>query len=231
MYYCREDTVAGKVYIKYPSGMHVDTNEQVLYDYNWRVGDTVRTFTSGIGATVSWVYQMDSTQINGICYKVWHFTGDARYNVIEGLGCTNGLNYPMFPYPPFEDSRQLICFRDQYGSYPLSNPVSSWGMLGDLYFDNFFSCNPSVLGIDKTSSQDVSISPNPITHDTKITFSKLISSGTLTISNILGQHIVDCSFTNRSEFPIGDLINLKGIYIYRITDNQSGNIFLGKFQY
>lgn len=228
--YVIEDTINNKVFIRYFNTMtgSLDTSDELLYDYNWAVGDTVRYFHPGWHSSVYWVAAIDSTQINSIWYKVWHFEGSGpSYNVIEGIGCTNKFDYPVNPYPPFEFSSQLICFSNQRATYPLSNPISSWGVLGDIYLNNTTSCdNP--LGIKDVSKHKTELYPNPIDNTTKIAFPYNVS-GSLIILNVIGQAVVNLPFTNKNELLIGDKITSPGLYYYRMTDEQGGKVFSGKF--
>jgi hypothetical protein len=242
--YVREDTVANKVFIKYFDHITgtLDSADRILYDYNWKSGDTANRFISD-DSHISWVTGVDSTRINGIWYKVWslessdseshHFIGNSFNNIIEGIGCTNGLLYPLYPYSPFENSDQLVCFQNNGNAYPLSNSVSSWGLLGNIYFDDSVSCSLPALGLQKVANNNgaLVVSPNPITGSSKITLSYTISAGSLVISNYLGQLILNTTFQNKDKLLIGDKINTPGMYFYRASDNESGQVFSGKFIY
>jgi hypothetical protein len=238
----RDDTILGKVFVIYHNhctGMD-DSVERVLYDYNWHVGDTVRQPNYCGANPVCWVTGIDSTLINSLWYKVWHFEGTfsgstsvlLNYHIIEGIGCTNGPLYPINPYPYFEYSEQLFCFKSQGMSYPLSHSVPSWGLLGDIYFDNSTSCLLP-LSSNKLSkiNANVIVSPNPIDRSTKILLPYAISSGNLIITNTLGQTIISTSFQNKNELPIGDKIKQRGVYFFRAVDNETNNVYSGKFVY
>ena len=149
----REDTINKKVFIRYYNTIFgtLDTVDEILYDYKWQLGDTVRYHQMGYMSTVAWVSNIDSTQISGMWYKVWHFYVTdsvshpilANYSVIEGIGCTNGLTFPVNSLqaaPWWEISLQLICFSNSGVSPHLSNPVSTHGISGSVNFDNNFSC-------------------------------------------------------------------------------------------
>ena len=237
----REDTIANKVFIRYynTSTSTLDTVDEVLYDYNLSVGDTIKHYVSDYFST-SWVTSIDSTLINGIWYKVWHFSGNLvtpgyfiggfAYNVIEGIGCTNGLTYPYNPAPPFEASDQLVCFQNMGDSPPLSNPVTSWGVAIIVYFDDSASCAMHPLDISKLNNKNkiTSIFPNPIDRTSKIVLPDK-GSGTLAVFNDLGQMIFCSTFEHKAELLIGDKINVPGIYFYRITDNEGARQYSGKF--
>jgi hypothetical protein len=238
----REDTSSGKIFViysNYCSGS-IDSTERVLYDYTLNIGDTVRPPNYCGYNPVCWVIGIDSTTIDSRWYKIWHFVGsyfggpsiDLDYYVIEGIGSTNGYYFPIDPYPEFEHSEQLTCFSNSGSVCPLSNPVPSWGLLGDIYFDDTSSCLIPTLSTSyvSTKNKNAVVFPNPINETSKIVFPYSISSGSLVILNDVGQ-VVKSSFQNKEEVLVCDKIRVPGIYIYRVTDNESGKMFTGKFVY
>lgn len=237
--FVREDTVARIVYIKYNNDMAttVDTSDQVLYNYNWHIGDTVKYHQVSYSPTVSWVTSVDSTQINGLWYKVWHFAGydsgssmlPFTYHVIEGIGCTNGFDYAVNPYGSFEFSHQLICFSNKGNTDSLSYPVPSWGLAGTINFNNASSCAIHPVDvINLPNNSPASLFPNPINGNSLITFPYTIKSGTMMVINEMGQMVVNIPIYNKDEVLIGNSIRVPGIYYYRVTDNESGKLFSGK---
>ena len=242
----RED--AGKVYVIGAT----DSTERVLYDFNLGLHDTLRTVYPQ-DTYIAWVSQLDSTELYGTWYKVWHFNGvDSNadslrpivYNVIEGIGCTNGPYYPASPYSVALFSDQLLCFTNDMGfTTPFSNPVISYGNNYTNPFDNYISCasfrTAPVVPPDTTTylstqhlfqnSNNVSVVPDPVNEHSRIMFPYAIQSGTLIILNELGQVVINVSFRNKDEVLIGDNIHVPGVYFYRVTDNQNGKGFSGKF--
>jgi hypothetical protein len=222
-----------------------DSSERVLYDFNLQQNDTLRTVYTQ-DTYVAWVSTLDSTQIYGTWYKVWHFTGldygldstrNFSYNVIEGMGCTNGPYYPASPYALTAFSEQLLCFKNDMGyTTALSNSVLAFGHYYTSSFDNYNSCNDFIinpalaLGVSQvTAAGNVSVVPDPINENSKIIVPYLISSGSLVIVHELGQMVTNTTFQNKNELPIGNIVSARGIYFYRVTDNQSGKFFSGKF--
>ncbi len=221
----REDSILSKVYVKIlPNfgGSSIDTTEQVLYDYNWQVGDTVIRNLNGYFIHV--ISGVDSTLINSVWHKVWHFqavnSGSKNFDIIEGIGCTDN---PIFPLSPmnFENAFRLMCFRNFSGS-PTVNPAISG------YFDNKTSCT---LGIDQIAekSKNVLVIPNPINKSGKIVFPYTISTGSVILSNVIGQIVINIPIQNKEEIAIGDKIEVSCLYFYRVVDIQSGKVFSGKF--
>ena len=233
----------------------VDSVERLAYDFNLGLGDTMRIVYS-MDTFISWVTNIDSTRLQGITYKVWHFNGNAysgyypdsvrafQYNVIEGIGCTNGVYYPASPYPFTAFSQHLMCFNNNSNiNTALSNPVAAYAYDYTSIYDNDSSCieyysDHSHHLIDYTgvkqlsvNSNSVVVAPNPVTTESNFTLPYHINSGSLTITNIAGQTIEHSIFEGKDLLPLPHSFPTSGIYFYHITDNQSGKIFSGKFQY
>lgn len=239
----------GKVYVL----GNIDTVERVLYDFNLKLNDTIHQYYE-YDTYTSWVNSMDSTQLYGIWYKVWHFEGmdtnsytnktfSYHYNVIEGIGCTNGVYYPAAPYDYSAYSDQLLCFHNDMGyNGPISNPVITYGYDYTGSYDNDISCaifqpTTSVPPTDDESLRtsqvtnntgNVVVAPNPLTTESIIALPYSIASGSLTIVNSVGQVTTDISFQNTRSLQIGKQITTPGIYCYRVTDKNSGKVFTGK---
>ncbi len=238
-YYVREDQAAKKVYIRYNDSDHglIDNEDRVLYDYNLKVNDTV-TSHQFFGDYTSWVTDIDSTKINGTWHKVWHFTGAKSggngylfYNVIEGIGCTNGFDYPVNTPEP-DGAYQLVCFMNNGINPELSTAVPSYGMYyaSVAEFDNKDNCPLGIEAINTKTNNSV-IFPNPIDESSKVVLPYTIKSGSMTIIDQLGKVITSTFVQNKSEITLGNNIHTSGVYLYRVTDNESGKVFSGRFVY
>jgi type IX secretion system substrate protein len=224
----REDTVAKTVFIRYynPALHAYNAFDEVLYDYNLVPSDTIRHQQAQYPKTVSWVTLVDSTQINTIWYKVWHFNGycdcityllNYSYNVIEGIGCTNGVVYPVNPEAPFTTSQQLICFSNNGNSYLLSNTVSSHGRLGTINFDNSTSCGLLATSQVFDRNNKIDIFPNPVSNS--ITIKSPYEITAVTIDNMTGQTVFT-SYYHGEEVQV-DVANLpSGMYLIRINGTE-----------
>jgi hypothetical protein len=214
----REDTLAGKVYIRFTdTTLIADTGDLVLYDYNWHNGDTVRQPKNSISgiSPKSWVAGIDSTVINGFPYKVWHFAGPAPYYVIEGVGSTNGFIFAVRPEPFFEVVQCLRCFVNHGVSDSLSLPVPVMGVgVPSLsYFDNFHSCGYPVE-VSIVTSNELIIYPNPV--QTTLNISAPHPLVSVVIYNIFCEPIIESE--NLEEKVQIDVKGLPaGIYIARIN--------------
>ncbi len=218
----REDTITHKVYVKnfvsQRINYHVDTAEELLYDFNLQLHDTFIHFVDTV-MIKDIVNSIDSVTIQGVSHKVWLFY---YYTVIEGIGC---LDHPILPasYDVFEMYHDLVCFSNEHGT-PLITPGIS-GSKG--YFDNFTSCTAVVD--DFTRKKNATIFPNPIDITSKIVLPYKVTSGKVSVVDDIGQMIINMDFENKEELQIGDKIKVPGIYYYRVTDNTSGKVFSGKF--
>lgn len=238
----------GKVYVIGTS----DSTERMIYNFHLGLNDTFR-ITYPTNTFISWVAEMDVTELYGISYKVWHFYGiDSnatkqrfyQYNVIEGIGCTNGVYYPASPYALDAYSDQLLCFKSNLGyTTGFSKPVLSYGYDYIQSFDNYNSCDrflespePPPIDPDITlgtqslakASGSVIVVPNPANASSKLVLPYTIRSGSVVILNQLGQTISSTSIQNKSSLPL-NIVQTPGNYFYRITDNHSGQVFSGKF--
>ncbi len=234
-YYIREDTIAKLIYIMRGLSYHfTDTTEFVLYNYNLVAGDTIYPYFGGAPDKV-WVVSVTNTLINGLSYKVWKYeyqfgTTTYNYTVIEGIGCNIGLYFPI-DFPSLVDL--IACFQNNGSISPLSSPVSAYRYYNSysyFSFDNSSSCDLAVNPV-AINQQNSKLYPNPISESSKIQLPYSIASGTLTITNTLGQDITQIPFRNKQELLIGHLIKSPGIYFYRVTDNSNGELFSGKFVY
>ncbi len=235
-----EDTIAGKVFFM---TLPDTTDIFLLYDYSLAPGDTIVNRTNELGgiiASYNKVVSVDATLVNGLWYKMWKFNGyeSADYTtiidtfiIIEGIGCVEGLHYPCNPLgrSPVV-STQLECFENNGSSYPLSNPVWEIGLLGNFYFDNDSSCRLN-LGAAKLSRGmgKATVMPDPINETSKLVFPYNITSGLLVVCNDLGQPAINLPFKNKDEILIGDEIKIPGVYYYKVTDNEHGTVYSGKF--
>ena len=229
--YIREDTVANKVYAIMTVPPYNDTTEQLLYDYNLNAGDTFQN--NHIRYTVT---SKDSVTISALTYHTWHlhpfhvdsismsfgFANDI--DVIEGIGCVNDPCFPLKPFS-FESITDLNCFSNRGATPPLSATVGP-------YFNNSTSCSLTFgLGVSNINSISYgsTIIPNPINSSSIITLPYKIATGSIIITNCIGQTVYNSIFQNNTELLIGDKVNVSGTYFYKVVDNSNGATYTGKF--
>ena len=213
--FIREDTILNKVFVL------INDTEQVLMDYNLNVGDTVLHTNSLHNTTKYTVSSIDSTIINSIYHKVWKFnlvypttySYLTYYSVIEGIGCTNGPLYLIWPNS-FESVDNLICFYNN-GTNPLVSPsVLESGV--SIYFDNHTSCTVGINAVSKTAL-GYTLSPNPAT--TSLTIASTNKITNITITNLLGLTVYTHEYNaEQVQVSVADLPT--GLYFVKINDSE-----------
>jgi hypothetical protein len=225
----REDTITSKVFVRaldLPT-CGLDTVETLLYDYNWQLDDSVHSYVE-TNHFIHYVSAIDSTLINATWHKVWHFKytftafiSSRDYDVIEGIGCTQSLLFPLHPVA-FESHDKLICFENNSSTPAVSPTVSG-------YFNNTTSCSLSIEDLPAHYAKS-SVVPNPINESATLRLPKRLNSGTLKIYNAVGQLITEMPFQNKTELPIGDKIYVHSLYYYQVT-GADGEVYTGKFTF
>lgn len=81
----REDVTLKKVYFMAP----FDTTEQLLYDFNMQVGDTVKGYLHNVFSEV--VLAIDTVLVGNTHRKIWLINNCYNISIIEGIGSTYGL--------------------------------------------------------------------------------------------------------------------------------------------
>jgi hypothetical protein len=195
----RNDTLNKRVYSANFTG-----TEQLLYDFNWVVGDTF-TGCNNIIAVV------DSVLI-GSNYRKRFITSDSVH-FIEGIGYVGMLggngsdlfwsqcSLSMSPYYTF------ICYTDSIESYILHPEY----------------CNPISIGIQEPYSETtLNVYPNPGTDRITVKFNKAQYRTTVKILSVLGEEIRNVNFTGEELIiETGELKS--GIYFVQTNDER--NIF------
>lgn len=231
----REDTLNEKIYVVHKAiSVNIDTSEQVLYDYNLKIGDTIRK-TYRIGDTSKhYVLSIDSILIQGVYHKIWDIQGAPggnssgySYKVIEGIGSTSGPLYPLNP-TGFEHYYDLYCFHNDGNIITVPNNATIWlPRNGDFLSPG--TCLTSVNDF-AANNNTIYISPHPANSNSIIKLPFTIYEGELAIYNSVGQLIWRDGFTGVTEMSLANMINIPGTYIYRITD-KSGQVYRGRFIY
>jgi hypothetical protein len=203
----REDTVRNLVYL-----LNTSTDSEIVFmDYNLVVGDTVRH-----GAFTHVVDSLDSTLINGLWYKVWHFlplSADTwDYHIVEGIGCVENPYFILNPVEP-EAYWDVYCFSNRGTPPPLSPSV--------MVLNNTTSCSlPNTLFSSEITELSIflKVFPNPAT--TLLTVSLTNQPiNQITIMNILGQ----TAYTNNYNSPQVqiDISSLPtGLYFIKVNGSE-----------
>jgi hypothetical protein len=227
--FVREDTAQQKVFIKgihLPMNVYNDTLERVLYDYHWKVGDTLRV-DAGNFHSVHYVDSVGATLINGIVCKVWHMKAaisgslpndvSPAYWVIEGLGCLDDPLYPAYPHF-FEEWQAVYCFENSSGHSAVSPDVNG--------FNNTSSCILGVSNLHEALELQSKVVPNPANGHSIIQL-KTPESGTLSIYNSVGMLVASIQLINADHIPVPKEVQAPGLYFYRLQ--MKSKAFGGRF--
>jgi hypothetical protein len=203
----RQDTITKKVFF-IQNGM---TDEQLLYDFSLRVGDTIKGFLLPYGPSGITVYSIDSILLDSIYYRR---INSGAIQLIEGIGSSQGLIEPLIPYDPVG---WLICF-NKNGETVYYNNVS-----GD-------SCN-IVNGIElNTESHYIPlVYPNPCGNKVSFDINNPTSQAyILTLQDSKGSQLKTLIVSGSS--VVLDLSDYTpGLYFYTIYYPTINQHFSGKF--
>jgi len=207
----REDTLLKIVYY-FPKD---SLTEQILYDFNLQIGDTVGPAYIGCYPYV-YVSGIDSTNQFGNGYrKVYNLSGAiwAPYSLIEGIGTSGGL---FVPY----------CMNDGYfyelHCFSINDSLIFWTGAP------FINCNLPLNIVDNISSKShLKIFPVPAYTEVIIEINSEFENSELRIYNIFGE-IVEKMKTVSPTTKINIDPLSRGIYFCRIV-NENGSVTVAKF--
>ncbi|CAN5539339.1 hypothetical protein BH11BAC1_BH11BAC1_11290 [soil metagenome] len=219
-----DTTIAGSNYKKmvgyqtltgYQSGAIRDSNkviyyrpdtyssEFILYNFNLNLGDTIIHPYGGAGCSNDTVIiqQVDSILLSEGYHKQFYLSSFANW--IEGVGSISYLPQPCNVLCASGNDLFECLHKDSAGVYE---------------YGNCFACMP--VGVSELNNiNDITISPNPITSQTTITFSETQMNTTIKITDLLGKVIRTLMFTGRQ--LVIDKAEMKpGIYFVQTTDEQ-----------
>jgi hypothetical protein len=201
----REDSANKTVYIMAPSS----TTEEVLYDFNLQVGDTVRGyFYNTISGNHEVVQSIDSVLVGGNYRKRWNINPNYQVQFIEGVGSTYGL-IETLPGGFVTDlpAISVICFSE--------NNMT-------LYPNNLGNCNLITSMESPENNPGISkIFPNPFSDETTIYADHILSNATLTIYNTQGQVVKQIeNITGRTITLNRDNLSSGFYFIHLIESNK-----------
>lgn len=212
-FYLREDTVAGRLWCRYPDDFFADTpsgwngeKEALIVDMRLSIGDTfwaaerVPEFPVCIVVDTATVDHRRTISLKAL----GHMYPDLKF--IEGVGCTNLFNYTMLNYRSI-GSRVRCCHKDGELAYH-----SSWVNSED-------ECVPMMfVGINECEvSQDISIYPNPCTNKVWV---KSENIKIITLCDVKG-NVMKTDIDVHNSLDISNLS--RGIYFLRV--DTSNNVY------
>lgn len=194
-----------------------NSGEEVLYDFNLSVGDTLFHHYSLTMHSPREFYKVvtsiDSIQLlNGEYRKYFDFGETATPDrVIEGIGSISwtGLFNPLESDIALDgDQYRFECFKQDETILYLDNPDCD---------HCFCSILTSIAEVE--APEVLTISPNPFSIQTTIQTDKNLSDATLTVYNLFGQELQQRTHISGKSFAIkrGNLTD--GLYLLRINEN------------
>ncbi|WP_161499336.1 T9SS type A sorting domain-containing protein [Flavipsychrobacter stenotrophus] len=235
-YYIREDTTTGIVYcISNPT---VDTSENILYNYNLSLGDTIH-YSNPLAARADSVVLFDSTKINGVYHKVWGIRivrdysgtsstltfGPEHYTVVEGVGSV--LNYwQPFCYLSGGEPDWLQCFYHKGIAVPISSHFIASGngsvevfLPSDSILITTGDCRRLTIDDEYSNAQQITIFPNPVTESLNFGSKKNTEKVTIHISDLTGRTVYYQKELNLNGESINTTDWSNGIYLILIKNN------------
>jgi len=204
----RQDIMNKKVFYVPPSNI----TEQLLYDFNMQVGDSVKGFTESL-TYPDIVQSIDSVLVGNSYRKRWNINSMYQIRFIEGIGSTYGL----IKYSPCNaidlPDYSLTCFSQ--------NGVP-------LYPSETTNCE-LITGVRNIFSNEIAsmIFPNPFHSSATLELNNDFSHVYLIIYNALGEQVRRQKIISRTTIIHRNELQ-DGIYFYQVT-NDKGQIASGKF--
>jgi hypothetical protein len=209
----RQDTSIKKVFFISPN----ETTEELLYDFNLQVGDTVHGVIQSWTGQLDTVVSIDSVLIGSDYRKRWLINPPYNVYIIEGIGSTYGVIEPSPGYVTDLPGIAITCFKQDGQT---------------LFPDASTSCNV-ILSVENIPGDNfsVSFSPNPFHASATLSIhgNSVIKGAELNFFNSVGETIFTQNITGQSW--VIERKNLpSGIYFYRLLNESKTEIIAtGKF--
>jgi hypothetical protein len=202
----RNDIPNKKVYY-----IHSGSNtEEVLYDFNITVGDTINKSWGFKQPYVMVVSVEDSVRVGENYRKIWHASSISAgsVDIIEGIGGTRGpIKYWDVIDPP---TYNLICFSQN----------------GNINYPGDSPCNIISLINSNDAEMSATLSPNPFHFSSQLTLSKTFSNAELKIYNTNGDQVRQQRISSQTTTIYRDGLS-DGVYLFQIN-NSKGKTASGK---
>ena len=197
----RQDAANKKVFYIPPA----ESTEQLIYDFNMQVGDTVRGFIETNAFPTDIVQSIDSVLVGNTYRKRWNINSCYNIYFIEGIGSTYGLI-----------ERSPGCITDQ-----ADYSITCFQQDGHtLYPDTTTSCKliTSMNSVKKELSVLI-ILPNPSNGSFTVDFEQAMNIKEVRLTDLLGNIILQQQTNNQTKIKINNLQS--GTYFLTIIDNDN----------
>ena len=216
----REDTLAGIVY--YTNDL--DSADKILYNYNLIVGDTFISGPSFYSYSDTFILTgLDTIELDGLPYREQYFTqkgySSPTQGVLEGIGCFEEGFWLMPVHPNL--GYMLGCFENK-GRRPV---ITTTG----IPFSDSNVCALTSVKEKLKEKMKAQVVPNPANSNSILWLSQTLQHGKLLITNAMGQKIAAINIKEQSSIALGAYISTPGVYIYQLSDLQTGAVQSGRF--
>jgi hypothetical protein len=199
----RQDSTNRKVFFVPPS----NNIEELLYDFNMQVGDTVKGYLETFASPVDTVESIDSVLVGSTYRKRWNINLGYDIHLIEGIGSTFGLVERSPGNGPDWAAYSITCF--QQDGQP-------------LYPETASTCEliTSINSKDKFLNQ-INVFPNPSEGSLTIDFGET-NIKEVQLTDILGNILLHRVLNAQTNFEIKELKG--GTYILTLIDTDNRRI-------
>jgi hypothetical protein len=179
-----------------------EPNEELLYDFDLDVGDTLPNTYNNLPGNIIYVTAIDSFYTPYGYRKIFTLAGAnwAQY-LIEGVGSSHGLIEPLGNF--FDCGYQLLCF---------SLNDTSW------YPVQGISCNIPLGSGELSDQSKMTVSPNPFSSEATIFSARPLRDARMVLINALGEVAEMRSGINGNSITLSKGSLSTGPYTVTITD-------------
>jgi hypothetical protein len=196
----RQDTASKKVFIVPPFTI----SEQLLYDFNMLVGDTVKGYLAGYFPNT--VESIDSVLVGNNYRKRWFVDHGNYIHIIEGIGSEYGLIREL-------PGNVLNNFNSLYLNCFVQNNKT-------LFPDTLSNCEIiyTVKSFDKTSDK-IKVYPNPFNNSFTVDIDQSINVYEFYLTDLLGNIILRQQTNQQKRINIQNIKS--GAYILTVIGNDN----------
>ncbi len=200
----RQDTALKKVFYVPPT----DITEQLLYDFNMQIGDTIKGFLENNAFSPDTVISIDSVLVGANYRKRWNINNCYGIRFIEGIGSTYGLIQQSPGCITDQADYTITCFQ-QNGKV--------------IYPDTTSNCDIITnIKILTESLIQINIFPNPSNSSFTIDIDKATNIRETRLTDLLGNIILQQQTCSQSKIIIDNLQS--GTYILTLIDKENRKI-------
>ncbi len=186
---------------------YTDHLEYILYDFNLALGDSIhhnQWYGTRASQATLIVTTIDSISLGGSYRKAFTLTstnGEPPYRIAEGIGNLNAG--PFTQLSPCFCAEYLKCF------YAEGQLLLSWG-------SSWCSCSSSISEYENNHKANISISPNPFSTSTQISFDKTYPTIALSLYDLQGKLLLQNHYTDCNQITLHRNQLSNGLYFLKL---------------